>query len=197
MISANNSFGNNVGNAQPKEKTNWKIGRMFGRCTTDASKAAVLEVAMYKSPYSVFCTLAIKNEMGKDAKGRIQFETGLNKENPSVLLNPENVASVITLCNLLEKNMNNVASLNYVLDTGRSKLEIKGSDASTVITVTNEVGTKSIKFDSTPAGFQNIHAWVPALKELIKIVQKKQLSAKLDPDEFGNNDENENEDVPF
>jgi hypothetical protein len=198
MISANNSFGNNVGNAQPNEKRNWKIGRMFGKYTADTSKAAVLEVGLYKSPYAVFCTLSIRTEMGKDSKGRVQFETGLNKENPSCLLNVENVAGVLQLCDYLEKDPGKVSQLNFQHDGGRSKLNIKGSETETTFTVTSEIGSKSITFEATPAGFMNVHGWVRGLKELLKVVQKKQLTAKLDPEEFGtNNDSNDGEDVPF
>lgn len=189
MISTNNNFGNNIN--QQQEKTNWKLGRMFGKSTVDSSKSAVLEVGFYKSKYSMFGTLSIRNEMGKDSNGRVQFETGLNKENPSCLLNPENTASALLLCDTVMKDPSKIANLRYVLDSGRSKLEITGSDTSTTFTVTNEIGSKSIKFDATPAGFANIHGCFAAIRELLKIVQKKQLTAKLDPDEFGANESSE------
>lgn len=195
MISANNNFGHNVGNAQQGEKSNWRIGRIFGKHPTDNSKSAVLEVALYKSQYSMFGTLAIRYEMGRDSKNRIQFETGLNKENPSTLLNPENVSNVLQLCDILEREPSKISQLHYNLDTGRSKLEIQGSETAIVLTVTSEIGSKKIQFDATPAGFTNIHGCVRAIKSLLAIVQKKQLTAKLDPEEFGGNDNDE--DSPF
>lgn len=198
MIQANNGFGNNVGNAQPNEKRNWKIGRMFGKYTADTSKAAVLEVGMYKSPYSIFCTLSIKAEMGKGMNGRAQFEGGLNKDNPSCLLNVENVSALLQLCDSLEKDHGKVPQLNWQHDGGKSKLFIKGSETETTFTVESEIGSKSITFEATPAGFVNVHGWVHGLKEFLEIVQKKQLTAKLDPEEFGsNNDSNGGEDIPF
>lgn len=193
MISANNNFGNNGG--QQGEKSNWKIGRLFGKCATDTSKSAVLEVGLYKSQYSMFATLSIRNEMGRDSKGRAQFETGLNKENPSVLLAPESVATVLLLCDLIEKEPASVNNLKFIHDTGRSKLEIYGSETSTTIIVTNEIGSKQIQFEATPAGFTNIHGCFPSLKNMLKVIQKKQLTAKLDPDEFSSNDNDE--DSPF
>lgn len=197
MISQNSSFGNNMNNGngqQPQEKRSVKLGRIYGRSVNDSTKAAFLEVGCYKSQYSMFATLAIKVEMGKDSKGRAQFETGLDKDNPSVLLNPENVASVITLCDMLIGNPEKVSQLNYMLDSGRSKLEMRGTESSVTITVTNDVGSKSIVFNATPCGFANIHAIIPVLKKFLDIIQKKQLSAKLDPEEFNGNDDG---DAPF
>ena len=196
MISANNNFGNNVGNAQQNEKTNWKIGRIFGKKPDEPSKVAVLEVGLYKSPYSMFATLSIKYELGRDSKNRIQWESGLNKENPSVLLAPESVSTVLLLCDIAVKDPTVINNLRFIHDTGKSKLEIQGSETSTIFTVTNDIGSKKIQFDATPAGFANIHGCIPALKNALKVVQKKQLSAKLDPEEFGSNNDND-EDSPF
>lgn len=195
MISANNNFGHSGGNTQQGEKSNWKIGRIFGKNPTDPSKAAVLEIALYKSQYSIFGTLAVRYEMGRDSKNRIQFETGLNKENPSTLLNPENVASVLQLCDILEKDPSKISQLRYNLDTGRSKLEIQGNETSTIFTVTSDIGSKKIQFDATPAGFTNIHGCISSFKSFLKVIQKKQLTSKLDPEEFGGNDNDE--DSPF
>lgn len=192
MISTNNNFGNN-GNTQQGEKSNWKIGRIFGKNPNDPSKIAVLEVGLYKSPYSMFATLSIKYEMGRDSKNRVQFETGLNKENPSVLLAPEGVSAVSTLCKLVTEDPSKISNLNFSYDTGRSKLDIQSNETSTVMTVTNDIGSKKIQFDATPAGFTNIHGCFPALNEMLAIVHKKQLTAKLDPDEFNSNDD----DSPF
>lgn len=197
MISANNNFGNNMNGGQT-EKSNWKIGRIFGKNPSDPSKAAVLEIGLYKSKYSVFATLSVRYEMGKDSQNRIQFETGLNKENPSCLLNTENVESVLLLCDLLVKDPSKVSMLHYINDGGRSKLDIKGSETSCTFTVTSEIGTKSIQFDAIPAGFTNVHGCIPALRDMLKIAQKKQLTGKLDPDEFGTAaDNNNDEDSPF
>lgn len=196
MISANNNFGNNVGNAQQTEKSNWRIARIFGKNPNDTSKAAVLEIGLYKSQYSMFATLSVRYEMGRDSKNRIQFETGLNKENPSVLLAPESVSTVLLLCDIVKRDPSVVSNLTFMHDTGRSKLDIKGSDTSTVFTVTNDIGSKKIQFDATPAGFTNIHGCFSALENALKVVQKKQLTAKLDPDEFGINNDND-EDSPF
>ena len=196
MISANNNFGNNMNGGQQGEKSNWRIGRIFGKNPNDTSKAAVLEIGLYKSQYSMFATLSVRYEMGRDSKNRIQFETGLNKENPSVLLAPESVATVLLLCDIVERDPSTVNNLRFLHDTGRSKLDIQGSETSTVITVTNDIGSKKIQFDATPAGFTNIHGCFPALKNALKIVQKKQLTAKLDPEEFGSNNDND-EDSPF
>jgi len=195
MISANNNFGNSVGNAQQTEKSNWKLGRMFGKKPNE-SKAAVLEVGMYKSQYSTFCTLSIRYEMGRDSKNRVQFETGLNKENPSCLLNPEQVASLIQLCDTLERDQSKIPQLNYVHDGEKSKLNIVGAETYVQVTVTNNLGSKTIQFDATPAGFTNIHGCISTLKMYAKIVQKKQLNAKLDQEEFGTNNEND-EESPF
>lgn len=192
MISTNNNFGNN-GNTQQGEKSNWKIGRIFGKNPNDPSKAAVLEVGLYKSQYSMFATLSIRYEMGRDSKNRVQFETGLNKENPSVLLAPESVSAVSTLCKLVTEDPSKISSLNFSHDTGRSKLDIQSNETSTVMTVTNDIGSKKIQFDATPAGFTNIHGCFPALNDMLAIVHKKQLTAKLDPDEFNSNDD----DSPF
>ena len=196
MISANNNFGNNVGNAQQNEKSNWRIARIFGKNPNDTSKAAVLEIGLYKSQYSMFATLSIRYEMGRDSKNRIQFETGLNKENPSVLLASESVSTVLLLCDIVKRDHSVVSNLTFMHDTGRSKLDIKGSDTSTVFTVTNDIGSKKIQFDATPAGFTNIHGCFSALENALKVVQKKQLTGKLDPDEFGTNNDND-EDAPF
>ena len=196
MISANNNFGNNMNGGQQTEKSNWRIGRMFGRKPDELTKAAVLEVGMYKSPYSTFCTLSVRYEMGRDGKNRIQFETGLNKENPSCLLNPEQVAALIQACEMLERDPSKIPVLNYVHDGEKSKLNIVGTETYVQITVTNEIGSKKIQFDATPAGFTNIHGCISTLKMLAKIVQKKQLNAKLDQEEFGTNNEND-EESPF
>lgn len=196
MISANNNFGNNMNGGQT-EKTNWRIGRIFGKKPDEPSKVAVLEVGLYKSPYSMFATLSIKYELGRDSKNRIQWESGLNKENPSVLLAPESVSTVLLLCDIAEKDPTVINNLRFIHDTGKSKLEIQGSETSTIFTVTNDIGSKKIQFDATPAGFANIHGCIPALKNALRVVQKKQLSAKLDPDEFGTADNNNDEDSPF
>lgn len=196
MISANNNFGNNVGSAQQNEKRNWKVSRLFGKKVDEPSKAAVLEIGMYKSPYSTFATFSIRNEMGRDSKNRAQFETGLNKENPSCLLNPEEVAGLILLCEIIEKDHSSMKTLHYMHDNGRSKLDILGSDTNTIITVGNELGTKKIQFDATPVGFTNIHSCIPALKDALVVIRNKQINAKLDPEEFGANNDNE-EDSPF
>jgi hypothetical protein len=195
MISTNNNFNNNVGNAQQPEKSNWKIARIFGKNPNDTSKVAILEIGLYKSQYSMFATLSIKNEMGRDSKNRIQFETILNKDNPSVLLAPENVTTVLFLCNLVENDPSVVKNLNFKLETTRSKLEIKGSDTATLLTVTNEIGSKSIQFDAVPAGFTNIHGCYDSIKNALKVIQKKQFTIKLDPDEFGSS--SNDEDAPF
>lgn len=197
MISANNNFGNNVGNAQQNEKRNWKIARLFGKKPDEPSKAAVLEIGMYKSPYSTFATLSIKYEMGRDSKNRVQFETGLNKENPSCLLNPEEVAGLILLCEIVEEDHSAMKTLHYMHDSGKSKLDILGSETTTVMTVTNEIGSKKIQFDATPAGFTNIHCCMPALKDALAKIRDKQINAKLDPEEFGNNNNDNDEDSPF
>lgn len=195
MISANNNFGNSMNNGGQQEKTNWKIGRVFGKNPNDPSKAAVLEIGLYKSQYSMFATLSVRYEMGRDSKNRVQFETGLNKENPSVLLAPESVATVLLLCDIVERDPSVVNNLKFYHDTGRSKLDIQGSETTTTFTVTNDIGSKKIQFDATPAGFTNIHGCFPALKNALKVIQKKQLTAKLDPDEFGGNDNDE--DSPY
>ena len=197
MISANNNFGNNMNGGQQTEKSNWRIGRMFGRKPDELTKAAVLEVGMYKSPYSTFCTLSVRYEMGRDGKNRIQFETGLNKENPSCLLNPEQVAALIQACEMLERDPSKIPVLNYVHDGEKSKLNIVGTETYVQITVTNEIGSKKIQFDATPAGFTNIHCCMPALKDALVKIRDKQINAKLDPEEFGNNNNDNDEDSPF
>ena len=181
---------------QQGEKSNWRIGRIFGKNPNDTSKAAVLEIGLYKSQYSMFATLSVRYEIGRDSKNRIQFETGLNKENPSVLLASESVSTVLLLCDIVKRDHSVVSNLTFMHDTGRSKLDIKGSDTSTVFTVTNSNGSKKIQFDATPAGFTNIHGCFSALENALKVVQKKQLTGKLDPDEFGTNNDND-EDAPF
>ena len=196
MISNNGNFGNNVGNAQQNEKRNWRIARLFGKKPDEPSKAAVLEIGMYKSPYSTFATFSVRYEMGRDSKNRIQFETGLNKENPSCLLNPEEVAGLILLCEIVEEDHSTMKSLHYIQDSGKSKLDILGSETSTIITVSNEIGSKKIQFDATPAGFTNIHSCIPALKDALEKIRAKQINAKLDPEEFGNNNDND-EESPF
>lgn len=193
MISNNNNF-NNMNNSQQNEKTSWKIARVFGKKPGDPSKVAVLEIGLYKSQYSAFATLSIKYEMGRDMKNRVQFETGLNKDNPSCLLSPEDTACVISLCELLEKDPSKISELKFAHDGGRSKLDITGSETNTIVAVTNEVGSKNIQFDATPAGFTNIHGCIPAIKNALKVVLKKQITAKLDPDEFGNDSDG---DSPF
>ena len=196
MISGNNSFGNNMNNGgQQQEKRSWNVSRVYGKNPNDPSKIAFLNVGLYKSQYSTFTTLAIRHELGKDSKGRTQFETGLNKENPSTLLNTEFTAGLINLCDILIKNPSDVSKLNLVIDSGKSKLAIRGSESNIQLTVTNEVGTKTIAFDAVPVGFTNVFPFISAFKNALEIVQKKQLSAKLDPDEFG--EENNDGDAPF
>ena len=176
----NNNQNNNSG---APEKSNFNVGRMWGKHPTDAGKVAVLDVGIYASKYAVFASFAIKYEMGKLSNGQVQFEAGLAKDNPSSLLNAEQLTGLITLLDHIEQK--DVPSLNLCIDSGKSKFSIVGSETQVQITVSNDKGTKSITFDAMPAGVMNIHSSLELLKKYLIIIQKKQLSYRLSPDVFG------------
>jgi hypothetical protein len=176
-----NNHGNNQNDGAP-EKTSFRVGRMYGKHPTEPGKAAVLDIGLYVSKYSVYATLAIKYEMGRLSNGQVQFEAGLAKDNPSALLNAEQVVGIIDLFNRITPS--DISKLNLLIDSGKSKFQIDGTETQTKFTVTNDKGSKSIKFDAMPSGIMNVHSSLELLKEYLKIVSKKQISYRLSPDEF-------------
>ena len=186
----NNNFGSNSNGE--KKKQNFRVGRIYG---SDGQ----LDVGLYISDVGiVYGTASIKAAIGKNpSNGVTMYESGLNKDNPSVLLNTENIIALLKYFEKADDAF--ISGINFTLDAGRSKISFSGSDTDVKITIENKVGTKSITLSATPVGNKNVHASIYQFIEYLKIIIKKQLKNKLDPEEFSDISagEGNDEDSPF
>lgn len=186
----NNNGANNGGNGEPKKKSNFGIGRIYG---TDGT----VDVSIWKSEKGgCYCIINTKAAVGKDpSTGANVYEQKMANELPSVFM-PLDIAKAF----LMATKNTEPSTLNISIDTGRgSKLSVVGSPADVKVTIENNKGSRSVTLPAVNVGSATVHANFENFISYIEFGYKKCLTNKLDPSEFAmvtNEDENSTE-VPF
>lgn len=180
-------YRNNSQNGQDNEKQSISVGKIYGKSGEDTSKSATLAVGIYATKYSMFATLSVRYEIGRLSNGQTQFEGGLNKDIPSVLLNIEDTLGLIKILEFVDEE--GCDGISFVHDTGKSSIAFEGSKDFAKITIKNPVGSKTIQFNAKMTNAKVFN--IPGLKQLqeyLKIISKKQINRKIEPEDSNETD---------
>ena len=187
----NNNFNNTNNQNGDKEKTNFRIGKIWG---SDGQ----LDVSVWVADTGARTILSIKSAVGKDpSTGNNVYEQKMPNELPRFFMNADLSRAVIEAV----ESTPDLGSLNMTIDKGgNNRLSIVGQGNSIKLTIDSpKQGSRTITFDSISVGSKNIHASFKNLIEYIKIGYKKAITAKLDPDEFALavDSDDSNDDMPI
>lgn len=188
---SNNNFNNSNNQNGDKKKTNFRIGKIWG---SDGQ----LDVSVWVADTGARTIISIKSAVGKDpSTGNNVYEQKMPNELPRFFMNVDLSRAFIDAVEATP----DLGSINIVLDKGgNNKLTVIGQGNSIKLTIDSpKQGSRTITFESTPVGNNNIHASFKNLIEYIKFGYKKALTNKLDPDEFGMvvGSDDSNDDQPF
>lgn len=188
---SNNNFNNSNNQSGDKKKTNFRIGKIWG---SDGQ----LDVSVWVADTGARTIISIKSAVGKDpSTGNNVYEQKMPNELPRFFMNVDLSRAFIDAVEATP----DLGSINIVLDKGgNNKLTVIGQGNSIKLTIDSpKQGSRTITFESTPVGNNNIHASFKNLIEYIKFGYKKALTNKLDPDEFGMvvGSDDSNDDQPF
>lgn len=181
----NNYNSQNGGNPQqPNEKRNFGISRIYG---TDG----VVDISLWKSPNNVFYTsINIKQLIGKDPNGRSNFEAGLAKDIPNVLVRADQLGAILMD---IKKPVETIDAF-FVTQSKDAKptITFKGSAEGVTITIESPVGKRSTTIAPTPSGNHNVHSNFNNLILVLEMCLRKCILNRADADIVAGS-----EDTPF
>lgn len=173
----NNNFNNSGNQGGEKKKTNFKVGKIYG---TDG----IMDVVTWVADTGVRCVLSIKSAVGKDpSTGNNVYEQKMPNELPRFFMTASHMNALI---NCIEQS-GDPSNINIVLPKANGdKLTISGQGSQIKITIDHsKTGSRTITLEAVSLNNKNIHADFNILVEYLKIVYKKAIYNKLDPEEFG------------
>lgn len=183
-----NGYGNN-GGEQPKQKTNFTIGRIYG-------SNGRLDVSIWISDTGVKTIFTITKGL-RDTDGKIIYEQKKPSELPRFFANPSILRAI---AESIDVGKQNPGSMHSIIATPSGKIEFVGQGESVVINVTSNTDkikdSRTITLDAVSCGNSVIHADLLNLDHYIKVALKHGLNSKLDKSVFdvGNDD---GDDVPW
>lgn len=183
---------NNQGDVE-KKKTNFRIGRIYG-------SDGILDVVTWISDTGVRGIFSIKSAVGKDpSTGNNVYEQKKPNELPRFFMTASQMNALIECI----ETAPDLGAINIVFPKpSGDKLTIVGQGSQIKITIEHsKTGSRTITLESVSLNNKNIHADFKILLDYLKIIYKKAIYNKLDPEEFGmvaqSESSSDNEDVPF
>lgn len=131
----------------PQEKTNFKIGKSLRG--TDGT----VQFSLWKSKNNaLYTSIQLRQMIGKDPNGRVNYEGGLAKDIPSVLLHADRASSLYSIFKNTPPDQINHVDKQEEYNT---EFYVKGSPAGVTLTITNKLGTRTVTLPSIATGNVN------------------------------------------
>jgi hypothetical protein len=167
----NNNFGQaNNNNGGEQTKSNFRIGKIYG---TDG----IVETSCWKSGNGVlYISMSIRQQIGKDPQGRTNFESGLAKERPSVLMRADNARAFYEYLAARKPETINVEFAPWA-DNPNSKISVIGSNNNVKVIITDQKGKRELNVESTPIGGEYVNGnWLNFLAQFKKAIDSSVLA---------------------
>ena len=139
----NNQNQNNNGGEQP-QKSNFNIGKIYG-------SDGVIETKCWKSNIGVlYISMSIKQLIGKDPQGHTNYEAGLAKDRPSVLMRADYARSLYEKLDSTKPEEINVPEFAPSDNNPNAKISVIGSNTGVKVIISDQKGKRELNVDATP-----------------------------------------------
>jgi hypothetical protein len=184
----NNNGGYNNQPTENKPKSNFTIGSVRG-------SDGIIDVKAWRSTNNtLYAAISIRQMIGKDPQGRTNYETGLSKDRPGVLIRPDHARSLYEFLNNQDPSRINLVDFAPSPEYKDQTISVVGSESNVKFTIKDPKGTRVLTIDATPIGGTYSHgAWKNFLSLFWKEIENAIFSRVSE--ELNNN--TNTEETPF